>query len=149
MYFQPLHHPLSSDKPNSIHTSMLCLSMWQNFIWASLLSSLSKVNAGECFCISACMSCECENICKCVARLSNVSTASKPSSADSRGREVVSATRALAAVEVNFIKSCQCLEIKTTIFNPACVRVLACICKWAFTWVWDGTPKTYGGRNLI
>lgn len=115
--------------------------------------SLSKVTVGarswRCSCVSVCMCCGCENICKCVARLSNPGTAWNPSHADKRGREVVSTTQALAAGEVTFIKSCQRLEIKTTIFNPACICVCACICMRVFAWAWDGTPRRYGGRNII
>lgn len=96
-----------------------------------------------------CVCCECENICKCAARLSNGGTAWNPSRADTWGREVVSAAQALAAGEVTFIKSCQRLEIRSAIFNPASVCVYACICMFVFTWVWDETSRSYRGRNII
>lgn len=94
--------------------------------------------------------------CACVASantsvsvLSNGGTAQNPSRANGWGREVVSAAQALAAGEVTFIKSCQRLEIRTAICNPACVCVCAWICMWVFTWVWDGTSRRYGGTNII
>lgn len=149
---QLLYHPLSNDEPRCIKTSILSLSMCLDFIWASLFPSLSKVNVGawpwRCSRLSVCMCCVCENLCKCAARLSNGGTAWNPSRADTWGREVVSAAQALAAGEVTFIKSCQCLEIRTTIFNSTCVCVFACICMWVFTWAWDGALTSYGGRNI-
>lgn len=103
---------------------------------SSLTSSVSSASAGA-YVYQCAFCCECENICKCAARLANEGTAWHPSRADTG--EVVNTAQPLAAGEVAFIKSCQRLEIRSAIYNPVCVSVSV------FTWVRDETWSRNGG----
>lgn len=133
-----VYHPPTTHKPQIHQSSILCLfhvSRLQTHLVP--LPPTTKDNLESVSCCGAradlCGCRGCENICKCVARLSSRGSAWNPPCADTQGWEAVSTTQPLAAEEVTLIMSCQCLQIRvsTTISYPRlclCRRPHPCAC---------------------